>query len=96
MSKMKGASLEQAMPKPTKSEDDYETEDNMRTMHQAARIASDPKKLQKVHKLAGRRHKALTGMIEPMMKSSAVRSTDDLRKISNKKAMDDDGDEGEF
>lgn len=89
MAKIKGASLEQAMPAQSKADTDYETEDNMRTMHSAAAIAADPTKLKKVHKLAGRRHKALTGMIEPMLQKP-IRSLDDLKKKAYSKQSDPD------
>lgn len=100
MAKMKGASLEQAMPSPSKADTDYETEDNMRTMHNAAAVAADPSKLKKVHKLAGRRHKALTAMIEPLMqaqKKPKIKSIDDLKQARNGMNKDQDGDEdGDF
>lgn len=96
MGKMKGASLEQSVGKPS-GEPDYETEDAMRTMHSAAAIAANPAKLKKVHKLAGRRHAALTGMIEPILKKpKKFKSLDDLKayagKDKSKPEPDDDGD----
>lgn len=97
MGKMKGASLEQAIPGPSKAEQDYETEDNMRTMHNAAAIAADPAKLKKVHKLAGRRHKALTGMLEPLMaqqkKPKKISSIDDLKAARNEVSSQDNDDD---
>lgn len=101
MAKMKGASLEQTIPSPSKSETDYETEDNMRTMHNAAAVAADPSKLKKVHKLAGRRHKALTAMIEPLMQSQKkpkIKSIGDLKAARDGASKkDNDGDEdGDF
>lgn len=92
MAKMKGASLEQAMPK---SENDYQLEDDMRTMHSAAGIASDPSRLKKVHKLAGRKHKALQGMIEPLMKKPKIKSLDDLKARANAPAPSDDDEDME-
>jgi hypothetical protein len=97
MGKKVGASLEQAMPKPSKDESDFQSEDDMRTMHQASSIAADPARLKKVHKLAGRKHKALQGMIEPLMqkKPPKIRSLDDLKKKAYAKdnKLDDDGDD---
>lgn len=96
MSKMKGASLENSVAAPSKSQTDYETEDQMRTMHQAAAIAADPSKLKKVHKLAGRRHKALSGMLEPLMKPKAkIKSLDDLKARASKPLDDQDDDDME-
>lgn len=86
MKKAVGAELGQSLPQPSEPKDDYQMEDDMRTMHSAAKIAADPAKLKKVHKLAGRRHKALTGMIEPLLKVKAkVKSLDDLKALANSK-----------
>lgn len=93
MAKMKGASLEQSIPSPSQPDKDYETENHLRTLNDAADIMSNPTKLKKVHKMAGRRHKALTGMIEPAMKQSkGIKSIDDLKAVRDGKAKDDDGD----
>lgn len=95
MSKLKGASLEQAMPKASKTETDYQTEDDMRTMHQASGIAADPVRLKKVHKMAGRKHKALQGMLDPLMKKPKIKSIQDLKNKSNAlaKGTDDQDDD---
>lgn len=88
------AELTQAMPKPSKEATDYETEGHLRTLGEAADIISDPAKLKKVHKLAGRKHKAVTGMIEPMLKpKKKIKSIGDLKAKANEMAMDDDGDD---
>lgn len=84
--KIKGASLENSIPGPGKADEDYQNESNLGTMHAAAKIAADPVALKQVHKLAGRRHKALTGMIEPMLKPAkkSIKSLDDLKAVANK------------
>jgi hypothetical protein len=84
--KLKGRSLENAMP--SEPDKDYQTEDDVRVMHQAAAIAADEERLARVHKLAGRRHKALKGMISPMMKGE-IKTLADLKKRAGAK-MDDD------
>ena len=93
MAKMKGKSLQQAMPASPKSETDYQAEDDMRTMHQASQIVSDSTRLKKVHKMAGRKHKALMGMLEPMMKESKPRSIQDLKDIAARKSKEEVGEE---
>lgn len=61
--KMKGASLEQAMPTPPKPDaHDYETHGHLRTLTDAFDIMSDKKKMAKVHALAGRHHKAISSL----------------------------------
>lgn len=94
MGKSKGASLEQAMPKPSKSEMDYQVEGDMSDMHRASAIAADPARLKKVHKLAGRKHKVLMGMVEPLLKGKKIKSIDDLKKARDNfgKDSDEDGD----
>ncbi len=95
-SKLGGASLQQAIPGPSQKDMDYETEGHLRTLGDAADIISDPHKLKRVHKLAGRRHKALAGLIGKVKKDPKINSLDDLRKVANKGGidkMDDDGDE---
>lgn len=94
---MKGAALEQTMPTQSKKEEDYETESHLRTLNDAADIMSNPKKLKRVHKMAGRRHKALAGMIEPAMKQSkGIKSIDDLKAARDKSNSDDDAEDGDF
>lgn len=51
--------LTQAMPKPTQDDNDYETQGHLKTLMDAEAIKSDPAKMQKVHKLAGRHKKAI-------------------------------------
>lgn len=73
-----GASLKQAMPTP---DQDYETESHLNKLTDAGEILSDPLKLKKIHKLAGRKHKALMGLIEPAMKGSGpVKSMSELKE----------------
>lgn len=85
MGKKLGESLENTIPQPSKQERDYETEGNLDALHRAADIMSNPSKLKKVHKMAGRRHKAVMGMIEPQLKGpKPIKSIDDLKAVSNK------------
>lgn len=91
MSKMVGASLEQSIPKPSKADQDMETEGHLRTLNDAADIMSNPQKLKRVHKLAGRRHKALAGMIEPVLAAPKIKSLSDL-KAKASQPLDDDED----
>lgn len=58
--KVKGAELEQAMPKP--ADDDWQSEDHLRTLMSAHEIMNNPEKLKKVHKLAGRKAQAIRGI----------------------------------
>lgn len=76
-----GASLEQAMPK--ESENDYETEGHLRTLGDAADIMGDQDKMDKVHALAGRKHKAVMGLLEKHGKKK-FKSLDDLKKFAGK------------
>lgn len=68
-----GASLAKASPEP--EENDYETEDNLRTLMNAHKIINHPEKMSKVHALAGRHSGAI----------KAIKSTQDLKDLYNKK-----------
>lgn len=81
-------SLDQAMPQPSKKDLDYEAEDAMRVLGQAHEILEDSEKLKRVHKLAGRKHKGVMGMIEPKMKGKKIRNLDDLKKVAYSKKDD--------
>jgi curved DNA-binding protein CbpA len=61
------AELSQAMPaltkvNPSPDHDDWETRDHLNTLSKAHEILSDPVKLAKVHKLAGRHVKAIKSL----------------------------------
>lgn len=88
-SKMMGASLEQAMP----MEHDHETEGHLRTLAEAADIMGDHEKLQKVHKLAGRKHKGVMGLIAPKMKSPKIKSLADLKAKASSMSKEPDEDD---
>lgn len=63
MAKKVTENLENAVSPPKQDlENDYETQNHMRTLIDAHGIMSDPIKMAKVHKLAGRHHKAITGI----------------------------------
>lgn len=83
-SKMKGASLEQAMPDMSEEMGEHETKRHMDTLHEAADIMADGEKLAKVHKMAGRKHKAVMGLIAPHMKKP-ISSLDELKAVAYKK-----------
>lgn len=57
---------------PAVPNDDYETQNHLRTLMDAEMIKSDPVKMDKVHKLAGRHHKA-------------IKSISDLKELRNSK-----------
>lgn len=46
-------------PVASKDDNDYETQGHMKTLMDAEMIKQDPEKMKKVHKLAGRHHKAI-------------------------------------
>jgi hypothetical protein len=64
--KMKGASLAESTPSGAHLEkdpsNDYEVQGHLRTLIEAHGIMSDPAKMEKVHKLAGRHNKAITSI----------------------------------
>ncbi len=71
VAKSSGASLEQAMPSPSKMGgpiekqdpiDSYEVKDHLDTLMKAHGIMNDPEKMAKVHKLAGRHANAIKGI----------------------------------
>jgi hypothetical protein len=64
--------------------DDYETKEHFNTLQKAHEIQSDATKMEKVRKLAGRHSKFLAGLKAPA-EPKGPKSTDDLRKIYNKK-----------
>lgn len=59
--------------------DDYATQGHLRTLMDAEMLKEDPAKMEKVHALAGRHHKALKGI----KKIKPVKSVDDLKSASN-------------
>lgn len=62
------------------SSDDWELDDAERTLARAQEILADPGKLKKIHKRAGRKHKAAMSLIEPAMeRSSKIDSLDRLK-----------------
>lgn len=93
MSKMKGKSLQNTMPtlesEPDADDgmmDDPSAEADIQDLHRAHAVMKDPERLKKVHKMAGRKHKALMGLIEPAMQEKApIRTLADLKKKANSK-----------
>lgn len=59
--KVKGAQLEQAMPK-AEDNNDWQAEDHLRTLMSAHEIMNNPEHMKKVHKLAGRKAKSIRGI----------------------------------
>lgn len=88
--KMRGAELTQAMPSSSQSSHDYETEGALSDLQRAADHLDDPVKLKKIHKLAGRRHKSVSALIEPHMEDKRPKSLQELRAIAAKKPMPKD------
>lgn len=85
--KLPGASLQESLPSAAAPQDEdpvdnYKVRDHMDTLVKAHGIQQDPDKMALVHKLAGRHMDALKGLKVP---NSAIKSTDDLRKLKNKK-----------
>lgn len=64
--------LENSVSAQPKQDNDWETEDHMRTLIRAHEIVNDKEKMGKVHKLAGRHKKA-------------IRSISDLKDTYNEK-----------
>lgn len=64
-----------------KIDDDYETQSNMDTIMRAREIEADEEKMEKIHKLAGRKKKLLEGLSQP----KKIRSMKDLKDTYNKK-----------
>lgn len=60
--KSKGTMPVGAEPSKDHSMDEYEIKNHMDTLIKAHEIASDPEKMAKVHKLAGRHKKAITSI----------------------------------
>lgn len=76
-----GNELAQSLPKPSQ---DAEAQGHLDTLDQAAKIMQDPAKLAKVHSLAGRRHKAVMGLMTPKMKK--FKSIQSLKDHANSMA----------
>lgn len=85
--------LQNAIPSPSKQEDPldgYEVKDHLDTLTRAHEIINNPKKMALVHKLAGRKAKALAG-IKSLPDAGAqsdnfkAKSTQDLVDYRNKK-----------
>lgn len=76
---------------------DYETKNHLDTLMQAEMIKADPVKMAKVHKLAGRHMKALSGIkAPPEIKAPRITSIKQLKGALNQKfgpSGDNDGDE---
>ncbi len=85
-----GASLAKSVqPKLESPEHDYEAQNHLDTLIKAHGIMSDPAKMEKVHKLAGRHHKAI-------MSIKDIKDRYNEKFGPKKKAMvvnDGDGDE---
>lgn len=82
--------LQNTVAGPAKEEDpvdNYQVQDHLRTLTDAHKIINDPEKMAKVHKLAGRHAKALSGIKDMPVPGDApkMKSTNDLRNFSNKK-----------
>lgn len=78
MAKKVTAALSQSVgDDPNKAPEKYETEGHLRTLIEAHGIMNNPVHMKAVHKLAGRHHKAVSG----------IKSLDDLRAVSNAKHM---------
>lgn len=82
--------LQNTVPSPVKEEDpvdNYQVQDHLRTLTDAHKIINDPEKMAKVHKLAGRHAKALSGIKDMPIPDAdpKIKSTDDLRNLRNKK-----------
>ncbi len=80
MSKSKKASEPIAAPAPSDHDAQYDLDQILR----AEEIKSDPEKMERIKKVAGRKHKALSGLIGG---KKEIRSIDDIRKASNEMAM---------
>ena len=71
-----GASLPSSRQEPAEDPiDNYEVRRHLDTLTDAHAILNDPEKMAKVHKLAGRKQKALSG----------IRSVEDLKNTYKKK-----------
>lgn len=78
MAKKITAALSQSVgDDPSKPPESYETEGHLRTLIDAHGIMNDPVKMKAVHKLAGRHHKAVSG----------IKSLAQLRTVSNQKHL---------
>lgn len=91
MSKKIAFPLTQAAgPVATKSEDDYQTQNHLKTILDAHEIMNDPVKLKRVHKLAGRHKKAISSLqqLKDTYQEKFGKPAQDGASIK-----DDDGDE---
>lgn len=95
MAKKVTANLENAVAPPKKDlENDYEAQGHLRTLIEAHGIMNDPDKMKKVHKLAGRHHKAISG-IKSIEELKQKRNELGLKKANPMAAMVDNDPEGE-
>lgn len=63
--------------------EDYDTKYDLETLVKAEMIKEHPEKMAKVKKLAGRHHKALTGIKD--FAPPSINSIEDIKQIKNKK-----------
>lgn len=78
MAKPVTAALQQSVgDDPNKAPDKWETQNHLDTLIKAHEIVNNPVHMKAVHKLAGRHHKAVSG----------IRSLQQVRDISNQKQM---------
>lgn len=79
MAKKKEKEKDATTPKnslaPVQPDNDWEAEDNLRTLERAEMLKKDAKKMEAVHKLAGRKVQAL----------HAIRSVKDLEQVYDDK-----------
>lgn len=95
MAKKVTAALENSVAPAKDDLNDYETQSHLRTLIEAHGIMNDAAKMKKVHKLAGRHHKAVSG-IRSIAQLKEKRNELALNKSNPMSAMvDTDASDGE-
>jgi hypothetical protein len=92
--KVDGARLQDSLPQPkiAEPENDYETQNHMRTLMDAHEIMNNPDKMEKVHKLAGRHAKAIRGIKDISdYKNAKYGGQKNLSQLNPSEDMEGDG-----
>jgi hypothetical protein len=85
--------LNEKKHKEAMDDDDHEADGALHTLMEGHKIKNNPEMMERVKARAGRKMKALKGL---MSKKEKITSTDQLRELRNKKAMAKDDDDYEF
>ncbi len=89
---MASKKTEIAAPNPVKDEHDYEADDALRTLERAHEVKENKELMKRVHKKAGRKVAALSGLFAKPAEKAVKRpkNIEELKQMRNEMAMEKD------